>query len=299
MSESSENPTGIDDTNRMVFDKREKQLRSSVVESGSDQKAILDLTQGDDNELKRLERLYRGTVDEVARIRLAFKHHGLSKDLETVIGDKALMHLVWQALIDEELLRAQDRDLVKGMVGTKLVDSLLMAVKLPKILKATNTGVLVELGSGTGITAAAMAMCGRRVIGIEKNPLLLDRSRENQYEIESLTSAKLPLSFISGTLPEQKSDQMDPELLKVLREADVMYNYPWSHELKARVELFKRFAKKNAFLILYTAEDPVTFTVKEIQNMGVVPVKLLNGESFGNLGLRLSENSWWTVFGKQ
>lgn len=299
MSESSESPTGIDNPDRMIFDTREKRLRSAVVESAGNQETIAALANGDDYEAKRLDELYRWAIDEVARIRQTFDRHGLTKDLETVIDNKALIHLAWQAQVDKEFLKSLDRNLIRGMVGTRLVDSLLMAVKLPKIFEAANGGTWAELGSGTGITAAAMAMCGRRVVGIEKNPLLLDRSQENQYEIESLTSVKLQLNFISVTLPEQKNDPTDQELLKILNEADVMYSYPWLHEVKPRVKLFKRFAKKTALLILYTAEDPVTFTVKEIQNMGITPLKLLNGESSGELGLRLSESSWWTVWRKK
>lgn len=299
MSESSESPLGIDNPDRMIFDMREKRLRAAVVESDGSQETIATLANGDNYEVTRLGELYRRAISEVASIRQAFDRHGLIKDLETVIDDKAFIHFAWQALVDEEFLKSQDINVIRGMVGTKLVDALLMAVKLPKFIEAVGSGTWAELGSGTGITAAAMAMCGRRVSGIERNPRLLDRSRENQYEVESLIARKLSVNFISGTLPEKKSDQIDQELLKVLSEADVMYSYPWLHEVKPRVELFKRFAKKNSLLILYTAEDPATFTVKEIKDLGLKPLKLLNGESSGELGLRLSESSWWTVWRKQ
>lgn len=299
MSESSESPTGIDNPDRMIFDMREKRLRSLALESDGDQEAIAALANGDDYEVKRLDELYRRAISEVAHIKQTFDRHGLIKDLETVIDDKALIHFVWQAQVDQEFLKSQDRNVIRGMVGTRLVDSLLMAVKLPKFIEVASSGTWAELGSGTGITAAAMAMCGRRVVGIERNPILLDRSRENQYEIESLIARKLSVNFISGTLPEMKFDPIDQELVKVLSEADVMYSYPWLHEVKPRVELFKRLAKKTSLLILYTAEDPVTFTVKEIKDMGLKPLKLLNGESSGELGLRLSESSWWTVWRKK
>lgn len=299
MSESSESPIDIGNPDQMIFDMLEERLRFAVVESGGNRETIEALAKGDDSEVKRLGQLYQGAIREVAHIRKTFDRHGLIKDLETAVDDKALIHFAWQALVDQEFLKSQDRNVIRGMVGTRLVDSLLMAVKLPEFIEASRSGTWAELGSGTGITAAAMAMCGRRVVGIEKNPILLDRARENQHEIESLIARKLSVNFISGTLPEKKSDPIDQEVLKVLGEADVLYSYPWLHEVKPRVELFKRFAKKTSLLILYTAEDPATFTVKEIKDMGLKPLKLLNGESSGELGLRLSESSWWTVWKKK
>lgn len=45
-------------------------------------------------------------------------------------------------------------------------------------------------------------------------------------------------------------------------------------------------------------EEPATFTIKEVEAFGLTPIELRNGKDFGMLGLRLSENSWWSVWKK-
>lgn len=147
------------------------------------------------------------------------------------------------------------------------------------------------------MAAVPMAVCGRRVVGIERDLELLEQSRENQRQVEELIAKNLPLEFRSGTLPERRQDAIEPKLRETLNEADIWYSYPWPSELAARIKLFKRFSKRSAYLVLYIAEDPVTFTVGEIQDMGLRPVELANGKLSEELGL--AENSWWSVFSRR
>lgn len=298
MAEASEQVDGID-IERTVFDMREGRLRFGVVASGGSQEEISALAKGDQFEIDRLTGLYKDAALEVAHIRRSFEHHGIIEDLQSAIGDNELTHLAWQWALDMDERKTRAKKMTKftpGPVATQLVDSLLMAIKLPKIVQEAENGAWVDLGSGTGMAAITMAMCGRRVVGIERDPASLNQSIENQRQVEALIVKKLPLEFMAGTLPERGRDPIEPELREILNDAFVWYSYPWPSELDARVRLFRKFAKRSASLILYTAEDPVTYTVEEIRNKGLIPVELPSGKLVEELGL--SENSWWTVWKK-
>ena len=211
-----------------------------------------------------------------------------------LLDEKLVEQLVRISNLEESRLKQQrekDPESVQGMIATDLVDALLMASQLPQLVPSAANGKWAELGAGSAVTCIAMALCGRKVTGIERNPLLVKRAEQNKREIETATSKVLDLNFVEGRIPEEPTNSVSPELEKVLRESDVMYVYPWSHEWKNRVRLFQRYAKKGALLILYTKEEPVTFTVKEIEEMGLTPIKLPEGKDFGTLGLRLSNNS--------
>lgn len=69
------------------------------------------------------------------------------------------------------------------------------------IMGSARDGLWVDAGSGTGMAAIPMALCGRRIVGIEKERKLLDISSINLSEINWLTNKTARAEFIEGVLP--------------------------------------------------------------------------------------------------
>ena len=100
-------------------------------------------------------------------------------------------------------------------------------------------GVIVDLGAGTGETAAAVAPYAEQVIGVDGNPALLGVAREEQPDIEFIEGDVTKLPFADGSvdvitsnglkyaLDGEQSVKMYSEIARVLKEGGVYIDADW------------------------------------------------------------------------
>lgn len=183
------------------------------------------------------QRLYPGfEVDEVTDL----------ATLTELIGVRALYHGVlttWQ----------NEKQIDSRWVAIDTVDAMCVSSGISALAMKEGVAIgrkVVDLGGGDGTWGFVLASLGFRVTLIERDKRLLE-----QFEIERSRLKKLGVKIgnvkaVQGEffLAETKNS---PEILKALREADVMVCYPWPEEIEDRLCLYQKFAKPGAVLVMY------------------------------------------------
>lgn len=136
--------------------------------------------------------------------------------------------------------------------------------------------VFVELGSGLGLGVCVAASMGFEAHGIEIDPVLVDRSKQNLAELS--IDAKIhctsyfPEEFSSysahgGTellRPPKGTTPYYQELDLNTEDIDIFYVYPWPHEQEFMLELFEAIAAEDALLVAYWGEDDINLYKKTL-----------------------------------
>ncbi|MCP3914017.1 MAG: hypothetical protein GY711_00495 [bacterium] len=129
-------------------------------------------------------------------------------------------------------------------------------------LLSDRASTFVELGSGGGVVTVMADLLGYDAYGIELEPWLVERSIELAEEFESNASF-VEGSFVPPSYQEeiehQSRDHFTPtagacaydELGLELDDFDLIFAYPWPGEEDWLDELVQRYARPEAFLLVY------------------------------------------------
>jgi predicted RNA methylase len=124
----------------------------------------------------------------------------------------------------------------------------------------------VELGAGAGVVTILADLLGYEAYGIEIDPRLVEEARHLAAQFSSRAE------FVQGSFfPPGERDRvelLDPtfhtetegrdawaELGLELRDFDLIYSYPWPGEEDLHDELFRRHARRGAWLLRYGSRD--------------------------------------------
>lgn len=143
---------------------------------------------------------------------------------------------------------------------------------------------VVDLGGGDGAFVIPFAAIGFTAISIERNQLLCKQAQENirTLQLWGVPIPKRSIKIICGefhTHPKENSAQIK----RILRSADLMLCYSWTHEIPERLALFSNNAKPGALLALHHAPNLSWRRPPDLEALGLEPIFIERAETSGRI----------------
>ncbi|MFZ5438033.1 MAG: hypothetical protein ACOZAK_03190 [Patescibacteria group bacterium] len=127
----------------------------------------------------------------------------------------------------------------------------------------------VDLGGGDGSWGIVLARLGFNTVMIERDSTLTTTAAAR---IKSLKEKNISLAETNIINDEfhLAEDENSPAVNDSLKNADVMVCYPWPNEVSERLELFKKYAKDHAVLVMYgSGVDDFYLDLKKVEELGL------------------------------
>lgn len=127
----------------------------------------------------------------------------------------------------------------------------------------------IDLGGGDGSWGIMLARLGFNTAMIERDSTLTTAAADRIRSLKEKNISLAETNIINDEFHLEEAEN-SPIINASLKNADVMVCYPWPDEVSERLELFKKYAKDNAVLVMYgSGVDDFYLDLKKVEELGL------------------------------